>query len=61
MTDQEIKIADELINELHKIAKSEDVYEYGLPIYSAMDSMRIAVLKSFEKMLDAKSKKENAN
>lgn len=59
--DEAIELADELIRELHKIGKSEDVYEYGLPIYSAMDSMRIAVLKSFQKMLEAKTKKETEN
>ena len=35
---------DSLICELHRIAKDEDVYEYGLPIYTRMDSLRLAVL-----------------
>jgi hypothetical protein len=35
---------DSLIYELHRIAKAEDVYEYGLPIYTSKDSLRLAVI-----------------
>ncbi len=39
------KKIDSLLGDLDRIARDESPHEYGLPLYSCPDSLRLAVIK----------------